>query len=60
MFLARRIPIYKVPVQGEDEDEDVAAERQRVVRGDASGDLVQLDNLTKVRLCLVFVKYCSR
>ena len=57
MFLARRIPISKVPVQGEDEDEDVAAERERVVRGDASGDLVRLDNLTKVRLCLVFVKY---
>nr|XP_006817327.1 PREDICTED: ATP-binding cassette sub-family A member 2-like [Saccoglossus kowalevskii] len=31
-----------------DEDEDVAKERQRVMRGDADNDLLKLHNLTKV------------
>ena len=30
------------------EDEDVAAEKERVLSGGASGDLIRIENLTKV------------
>jgi len=32
----------------EDEDEDVAAEKERVLSGSAIGDLIRIENLTKV------------
>ncbi|XP_048586908.1 ATP-binding cassette sub-family A member 2 isoform X2 [Nematostella vectensis] len=42
----RRIPVSQLPI--ETEDEDVAAERDRVLRGDADDDLVKIENLTKI------------
>ena len=41
----------KDPIEGE--DEDVAAEKERVLCGGASEDLIRIANLTKVRLCIV-------
>ena len=32
----------------EDEDEDVAAEKERVLSGSAIADLIRIENLTKV------------
>ena len=36
------------------EDEDVAAEKERVLCGGASEDLIRIENLTKVSLCRTF------
>ena len=47
--LLRRTHVSKEPVEGL--DEDVAAEKDRVLSGGARRDLVQLENLTKVRRC---------
>lgn len=43
----------KDPIEGEGEDEDVAAEKERVLCGGAGEDLIRIENLTKVRLCIV-------
>ena len=40
------MPVSRAPIA--DEDEDVAAERERVLRGGADNDLVRIENLTKV------------
>lgn len=45
--LLRRTHVSKEPVDGL--DEDVAAEKDRVLSGGARRDLVRLENLTKVR-----------
>ena len=45
--LLRRTHVAKEPVEGL--DEDVAAEKDRVLSGGARRDLVRLENLTKVR-----------
>ena len=45
----RRTNVSKEPVEGL--DEDVAAEKERVLSGGASRDLVRIENITKVRLC---------
>lgn len=42
----RRTHVSKEPI--EMEDEDVAAEKERVLSGGASGDLIRIENLTKV------------
>jgi len=34
----------------DDDDVDVACERRRVLRGDADGDMLKIENLTKVRV----------
>lgn len=34
----------------DDDDVDVASERQRVLRGDADSDMLKIENMTKVRL----------
>lgn len=47
--LLRRTHVSKEPVEGL--DEDVAAEKDRVLSGGARRDLVRLENLTKVRHC---------
>lgn len=47
--LLRRTHVSKEPVEGL--DEDVAAEKDRVLSGGARRDLVRLENLTKVRRC---------
>ena len=39
----------KEPVEGL--DEDVAAEKERVLSGGARRDLIRIENLTKVSLC---------
>ncbi|XP_027890739.1 ATP-binding cassette sub-family A member 2 isoform X3 [Xiphophorus couchianus] len=41
-----RVPVSCQPV--DDDDVDVACERQRVLRGDADSDMLQIENLTKV------------
>lgn len=48
-FLLRRTHVSKEPVEGL--DEDVAAEKDRVLSGGARRDLVRLENLTKVSHC---------
>ena len=49
----RRLPLnpYMAPP---DEDQDVANERKRALRGSGCRDLLRLENLTKVTLVLVF------
>ena len=49
----RRLPLnpYMAPP---DEDQDVANERKRVLRGSGRRDLLRLENLTKVTFTLVF------
>ena len=49
----RRLPLnpYMAPP---DEDQDVANERKRVLRGSGRRDLLRLENLTKVTFELVF------
>ncbi|KAM8934426.1 ATP-binding cassette sub-family A member 2 isoform 1-T1 [Pelodytes ibericus] len=42
----QRLPISSKPI--EDDDIDVANERQRVLRGGANNDMLKIDNLTKV------------
>lgn len=42
----RRTHVSKDPIEGE--DEDVAAEKERVLCGGASEDLIRIENLTKV------------
>lgn len=42
------------------EDEDVAAEKERVLSGGARGDLVRIENLTKVLLRIQDVVRCWR
>ena len=42
----RRTHVSKEKI--EDEDEDVAAEKERVLSGSAIGDLIRIENLTKV------------
>lgn len=42
----QRLPISNKPI--EDDDVDVANERQRVLRGGADNDMLKIDNLTKV------------
>uniref|UniRef100_A0AAR2JFK1 ABC transporter domain-containing protein n=1 Tax=Pygocentrus nattereri TaxID=42514 RepID=A0AAR2JFK1_PYGNA len=42
---------FWLPVASVEEDEDVARERERVHRGGAQNDLLQICNLTKVLLC---------
>lgn len=46
VFSCRRLPISNKPI--EDDDVDVANERQRVLRGGADNDMLKIDNLTKV------------
>ncbi|XP_052335102.1 ATP-binding cassette sub-family A member 2-like isoform X2 [Oncorhynchus keta] len=41
-----RVPVSSQPI--EDDDEDVASERRRVLRGEADNDMLKIDNLTKV------------
>ncbi|KAM4578194.1 ATP-binding cassette sub-family A member 2 isoform 1-T1 [Fundulus diaphanus] len=41
-----RVPVSCQPI--DDDDVDVACERQRVLRGDADSDMLQIENLTKV------------
>uniref|UniRef100_A0A673ZQ15 ATP-binding cassette sub-family A member 2 n=1 Tax=Salmo trutta TaxID=8032 RepID=A0A673ZQ15_SALTR len=41
-----RVPVSCQPI--EDDDEDVACERRRVLRGEADNDMLKIDNLTKV------------
>uniref|UniRef100_A0AAZ3S8N3 ATP-binding cassette sub-family A member 2 n=1 Tax=Oncorhynchus tshawytscha TaxID=74940 RepID=A0AAZ3S8N3_ONCTS len=41
-----RVPVSCQPI--EDDDEDVASERRRVLRGEADNDMLKIDNLTKV------------
>ena len=43
----RRIKAVNSEIQ--DEDEDVAMERQRVLSGNAANDVLKIENLTKVR-----------
>ena len=50
-FLARRTHVSKDPI--EEEDEDVAAEKERVLSGGARGELIRIENLTKVSLYIV-------
>ena len=47
-FRLRRTQVSKEPVEGL--DEDVLAEKERVLSGGASRDLIRIENLTKVRL----------
>lgn len=42
----QRLPVSSKPI--EDDDVDVASERQRVLRGDADNDMLKIENLTKV------------
>lgn len=44
----RRTQVSKEPVEGL--DEDVLAEKERVLSGGASRDLIRIENLTKVSL----------
>lgn len=44
----RRTQVSKAPIEGL--DEDVAAEKERVLSGGASKDLIRIENLTKVSL----------
>ncbi|RVE68758.1 hypothetical protein OJAV_G00094540 [Oryzias javanicus] len=41
-----RVPVSCQPI--DDDDVDVASERQRVLRGDADGDMLKIENMTKV------------
>lgn len=41
-----RVPVSCQPI--DDDDEDVAFERRRVLRGDANNDMLKIENLTKV------------
>uniref|UniRef100_A0A3B4BC57 ATP-binding cassette sub-family A member 2 n=1 Tax=Periophthalmus magnuspinnatus TaxID=409849 RepID=A0A3B4BC57_9GOBI len=41
-----RVPVVVQPI--DDDDEDVACERRRVLRGDADQDVLKIQNLTKV------------
>ncbi|XP_039902431.1 LOW QUALITY PROTEIN: ATP-binding cassette sub-family A member 2 [Simochromis diagramma] len=41
-----RVPVSSKPI--DDDDVDVACERQRVLRGDADNDMLKIKNLTKV------------
>ncbi|KAK7933959.1 hypothetical protein WMY93_004855 [Mugilogobius chulae] len=41
-----RVPVSAQPI--DDDDEDVACERRRVLRGDADQDVLKIQNLTKV------------
>uniref|UniRef100_A0A8C4DG67 ATP-binding cassette sub-family A member 2 n=1 Tax=Dicentrarchus labrax TaxID=13489 RepID=A0A8C4DG67_DICLA len=41
-----RVPVSCQPI--DDDDVDVACERQRVLRGDADNDMLKIENLTKV------------
>lgn len=41
-----RVPVSCQPI--DDDDEDVACERRRVLRGDANNDMLKIENLTKV------------
>ncbi|XP_068166235.1 ATP-binding cassette sub-family A member 2 isoform X2 [Antennarius striatus] len=41
-----RMPVSCQPI--DDDDVDVASERRRVLRGDADGDMLKIENLTKV------------
>ena len=45
-FFIRRVQVALKPI--DDEDEDVARERQRIERGEGTNDILRLNNLTKV------------
>ncbi|XP_035265465.1 uncharacterized protein abca12 [Anguilla anguilla] len=47
-LVCRRKTVPDTGIKNEDEDEDVVAERERVIRGGASSDLLQVNQLTKV------------
>lgn len=46
--MLRRVPVSSKPI--DDDDVDVACERQRVLRGDADNDMLKIKNLTKVNM----------
>lgn len=48
VYVLRRVPVSSKPI--DDDDVDVACERQRVLRGDADNDMLKIKNLTKVKL----------